>query len=247
MAPLRDGKIVPPATFNDWRHEEQIAVQQAIESLEKDLEDTLRGMPRVEKEQRDAVLALERETARFAMEQPVAPVKAAFADLPDVLAHIDDITKDLLENVHLFATPQEAAADPLVLMRLGGALERFEVNVMVSQSEHGRDAPVIEELNPTLANLVGRIEYLQMQGALVTNFRLIKAGALHRANGGTLLLDVRALLSERRAAGHSPQFDEQREHIGVDLRTWWPSPPPLLFRVRRGGACRAAGWGGRIN
>ena len=196
MAPLRDGKIVPPADFNAWTREEQLAVQQAIESLEKDLEDTLRGMPRLEKEQRDAVLALERETARFAMEHPVAPVKAAFADLPDVLAHIDEITKDLLENVHLFAAPQEAAADPMVLMRLGGALERFEVNVMVTQLHHGSDSPVVEELNPTLANLVGRIEYLQMQGALVTNFRLIKAGALHRANGGTLLLDARSLLME---------------------------------------------------
>jgi lon-related putative ATP-dependent protease len=196
MAPVRDGKIVPPDVFNAWPREQQIAVQQAIESLEKDLEDTLRGMPRLEKEQRDAVLALERETARFAMEHLVAAVKAAFADLPGVLAHIDEITKDLLENVHLFAEPREAAADPMVLMRLGGALERFEVNVMVTQSDHGSNAPVIEELNPTLANLVGRIEYLQMQGALVTNFRLIKAGALHRANGGTLLLDVRALLTE---------------------------------------------------
>ena len=57
-------------------------------------------------------------------------------------------------------------------------------------------APVVEELHPTLGDLVGRVEYLQMQGALVTNFRLIKPGALHRANGGSLLLDARALLSE---------------------------------------------------
>ena len=55
---------------------------------------------------------------------------------------------------------------------------------------------MVEELHPTLGNLVGRIEYLQMQGALVTNFRLIKAGALHRANGGTILLDARSLLTE---------------------------------------------------
>ena len=134
-------------------------------------------MPRLEKERRDAVLALERETARNAIEHPVSQVKTAFADLPDVLAHVDEITKDLLENVHLFAAPQEAAADPMAVMRLGGALERFEVNVMVTQLHHGSDAPVVEELHPTLGNLVGRVEYLQMQGALVTNFRLIKAGA----------------------------------------------------------------------
>jgi predicted ATP-dependent protease len=196
MAPVRDGKIVPPTDFNAWTREEQLAAQQAIEALEPDLEETLRGMPRLEKEQRDAVQALERETARFVMERPLAPVRAEFADLPAVVAHLEEFTTDLLENVHLFAARQEAAADPAVAARLDGALERFEVNVMVTQAGHGSDPPVIEELNPTLANLVGRVEYLQLQGALVTNFRLIKAGALHRANGGTLLLDVRALLSE---------------------------------------------------
>ncbi len=55
---------------------------------------------------------------------------------------------------------------------------------------------MVEELHPTLGNLVGRIEYFPLHGALVTNFRLIKAGALHRANGGTLLLDARSLLTE---------------------------------------------------
>ncbi len=190
MAPLRDGKVVPPDDFNALPREEQLAVRQTIESLEQDLEETLRGMARLEKEQRDAVLALERETARFTLEHPVATVRAAFADLPDVVTHIDAFTSDLLENVHLFAARSEAA-EPA---RLDAALERFEVNVMVTQS--GSIAPVIEELNPTLANLVGRVEYVQLQGALVTNFRLIKPGALHRANGGTLLLDARALLSE---------------------------------------------------
>src|ERR1700722_1480089 len=101
VAPMKDGKIVPPDDFNAWTDEEQRAVRQAIESLEGDLEETLRSMPRLEKEQRDAVLELERETARFTLEHPVAPVRAAFADLPEVLAHIDALTKDLLENVHL--------------------------------------------------------------------------------------------------------------------------------------------------
>ena len=118
MAPVRDGKIVPPAEFNDWPAEQQLEVQKAVESLEKDLEETLRGMPRLEKEQRDAVLTLERDTARFAIAHLVAQVKAAFADLPAALVHIDEIIKDLLENVQLFVAPQEtASADPLAGLR----------------------------------------------------------------------------------------------------------------------------------
>ncbi|MGE0418371.1 MAG: Lon protease family protein [Acetobacteraceae bacterium] len=197
MAPARDGKVVPPAEFNTWPEAEQKATRDAIEELEKDLEDTLRAMPRLEKEVRDAVRALERETAAFDLGHPIGELKQAFADLPKVLAHIDAIAADLLENVQMF-TAQEGPNEPPMLasMRMGGMLERYEVNVLVTQADHGTGAPVIEELHPTLANLIGRIEYLQMQGALVTNFRLIKAGALHRANGGTILLDARSLLME---------------------------------------------------
>jgi predicted ATP-dependent protease len=240
LAPLRDGKIVPPEEFNAWTEDQQRAVQQAIESLEKDLEDVLRLMPRLEKESRDAVQELERETARAALEHPVAPVRAAFADLSDVASHIDALTKDLLENVHLFATRQEASADPMTAMRLEGALERYEVNVMVTQSQHGGDAPVVEELNPVLANLVGRVEYLQFQGALVTNFRLIKAGALHRANGGTLLLDVRALLSEPYSWDALKRALTRREIVIEDVTRFIgmtttvslePDPIPLAVKV----------------
>ena len=99
LVPLRDGKIVPPADFNAWSREEQLAVQAAIESLEKDLEDTLRGMQRLEKEQRDAVVALERETAQYAIANPVAPERAAFTDLPDVAgAYRRDPQRTLLET-----------------------------------------------------------------------------------------------------------------------------------------------------
>ena len=59
-----------------------------------------------------------------------------------------------------------------------------------------KPAPIVEELHPALANLIGRIEYIPVRGALVTNFRLIKAGAIHRANGGYLLLDARSDLLE---------------------------------------------------
>ena len=197
MAPARAGKVVPPEDFNAWPEAEQKATRDAIESLEKELEDTLRAVPRLEKEHRDTVRALERETAAFAVAQPFQVVRDAFADLPRVLKHIDAIHADLLDNVQLFIAPEAPGDNPmLAAMRLGGTLERYDINVLVTQADQATGAPVIEELHPTLANLVGRIEYLQMQGALVTNFRLIKAGALHRANGGTILLDARSLLTE---------------------------------------------------
>src|SRR5208282_5782273 len=102
MAPARDGKVVPPTEFNAWPEAAQKEVRDAIESLEKDLEETLRALPRREKEQRDAVRALDRDTAQFAIAQPFDEVKAAFADLPGVAKHIEATRTDILENLPLF-------------------------------------------------------------------------------------------------------------------------------------------------
>jgi len=195
MAPARDGKVVPPAEFNAWPEPEQKVVRDAIQELEKDLEETLRALPRREKEQRDAVRALDRDTAQFAIAQSFDEVKAAFEDLPKVTEHIEATRADILENLPLFMQAAAAAAEgALAGLRMGGPFDRYEINVLVTHENHA--APVVEELHPTLGDLLGRVEYLQMQGALVTNFRLIKPGALHRANGGMILIDARALLSE---------------------------------------------------
>ena len=197
MAPMKDGQVVPPAEFNAWSAEQQQAVQKSIEELEKDLEETLRSLPRLEREQRDAVRELDRETARQSIAQPMEECRAQFADLPKVLEHLDAIRADLLENIALIINPPATGEDAAMAgMRLGGLFERYEVNVLVSRNDGEAGAPVVEEVHPTLSNLVGRIEYLSMQGALVTNFRLIKAGSLHRANGGAIMIDVRNLLSE---------------------------------------------------
>jgi predicted ATP-dependent protease len=195
MAPARDGKVVPPTEFNAWPEAAQKAVRDAILELEKDLEETLRALPRREKEQRDAVRTLDRDTAQFAIAQPFDDLAAAFADLPAVTQHIQATRNDILGNLPLFIqAATEAAEGALAGMRHGGPFDRYDINVLVTQADHA--APVVEELHPTLGDLLGRVEYLQMQGALITNFRLIKPGTLHRANGGMILIDARALLSE---------------------------------------------------
>jgi lon-related putative ATP-dependent protease len=194
MAPMKDGQVVQPADFNAWPAERQHEVQAAIEELEKDLEETLRGLPRQERAQRDAVRTLDQETARFAIAQPIEECKAQFADLPKVTQHLEAIQADILENVALFIVPQAAGEERSA--PAGGLFDRYEINVLVTREDGETGGPVIEEVHPTLSNLVGRIEHLAVQGALVTNFRLIKSGSLHRANGGAIMIDLRNLLGE---------------------------------------------------
>ena len=197
MAPAKDGEVVPPEAFNTWPEEQRKAVEAAIHDLEHDLELTLRGIPRLDKERRDAVRTLDQETARLAVGQSMEEARAKLADLPKVLGHLDAVREDLVQNVQLFVVPTQQDKDEAPAPQIAGTpFDRYEVNVFVTPNGEDGVAPVVDEANPTLANLTGRIEHLPVQGTLVTNFRLIRAGSLHKANGGTIMLDARALLTE---------------------------------------------------
>ncbi len=200
MAPAKDGEVVPPETFNAWPAEQRKTVEDAIHDLEHDLEQTLRAIPRLDKERRDAIRELDRETARFAVGQSIEDAREKLSHVPMVLGHLDAVRDDLVQNVHLFiAEPQQQAAgdEPPPAPQIAGTpFDRYEVNVFVTPDDHATAAPIVDETHPTLANLTGRIDHLPVQGALVTNFRLIRAGSLHKANGGTIMLDARSVLTE---------------------------------------------------
>jgi len=196
LAPAKDSEVVPPEAFRAWPEAKRREVQAVIESLEKDLEHIVHQLPQWEKQRRDELRQLNRDTAKYAVGQLIEETKAAFKDIPRVLQHIETVHADVVENVAMFVAKGEAGEGEAMDTRPGSPFDRYEVNVLVTQDGHEPGAPVIEELHPALGNLIGRIEYISLRGALVTNFRLIKPGALHRANGGYLLLDARSVLME---------------------------------------------------
>ena len=196
LAPARDGQVVPPDEFSKWPEPQRREVQETIEILEKDLEHIMHQIPQWEKAHRGEIRKLNRDTAMFAVGQSIDEVKAKFPDVPRVIEHLEAVRGDLIDNVAMFVMKGEAEERENPDRRIGGSFERYEVNVLVSRAAQDKAAPIVEELHPTLANLIGSIEYVSQHGVLVTNFRLIKSGAAHRANGGFLLLDVRHLLME---------------------------------------------------
>ena len=196
VAPAKDGKVVPPEEFASWPEERQAAIRAVMAELEAELEATLRGLPRLEKARRDAIRALDQETAAVVVDQEIEEVRAAFADQPAVLDHLAAVRADMMENLPLFHDGERDGEERRPGAAAGVARDRYDVNVLVTAEDGAAGAPVVEELHPTLGNLTGRVEHLSQFGVLVTNFRLIKPGALHRANGGAILIDLRALLSE---------------------------------------------------
>ena len=194
LAPSQNGQVAPPDEFSQWPESRRRQIQAEIAALEGELEHLVRQIPQWDKQRRDEVRALNRETAKFAVDHLVEEKAAAFGDIECLARHIESVRADLIENVPMFVARSEGegpSEEPLQ----SAAFDRYEVNVFITRNG-APGAPIVEELHPTLGNLIGRIDYVSTHGVLTTNFRLIKPGALHRASGGYLLIDARSLLVE---------------------------------------------------
>ncbi|HEV2188571.1 MAG TPA: ATP-binding protein [Stellaceae bacterium] len=204
LAPERDGKVMNPDDFQALPEDERKRIQADLETAQGELEAVMRQVPQWEREHRDAVRALNRDTTGFAVAGLVGELRNTYADLPDLLDYLDAVEHDIKENVDDFlpqSQPQptpEPAGSPIP-PAAQAAIEdmryrRYQVNVIVDNGNR-QGAPVVYEDNPTYQNLVGRVEHLARFGALITDFNLIQAGALHRANGGYLILDAERLIT----------------------------------------------------
>ncbi|HZK89601.1 MAG TPA: ATP-binding protein [Stellaceae bacterium] len=202
LAPKHDGKVMQREDFEALPEEERKRIEADLAAAQAELETVMRQVPQWEREHRDALRELNRGTTGFAVASLIGELRAGFADLPDVLAYFDAIEQDIKENAEDFLPqPQQTpeAGGPAVTTAAQAAMEdmrfrRYQVNVLVDNG--GRQgAPVIYEDNPTYQNLIGRTEHLARFGALITDFNLIQAGALHRANGGYLILDAERLIA----------------------------------------------------
>jgi lon-related putative ATP-dependent protease len=199
LAPARGNEVLSPEDFEKLPESEHQKIQTAIGELQEGLRNTLQRMPQFEQEGREKLRELNSEVAVFAVGHLIDELRTKYADLPQVVNFLNEVQKDISDNVDEFLAPPE---NPLAAMISGSTpfasgdsafFRRYQVNVLVDHAEnHG--APVVHEDHPTYQNIIGQVEYMARLGALSTDFNLIRSGALHRANGGYLILDAYKLL-----------------------------------------------------
>lgn len=201
FAPLAKDAVMPPEAFNALPEPERKAIIAKIEALQQDLALLIERLPGWERDRRQRMLDLDREYARLAVTDVMKTVAATVGDLPDIHAHVETTIAELIKQIGLFrgagAAKQDdgPAAPAETITENDPRFRRFRVNLFVGDGTK-TCAPVIVEDNPSLGNLIGRIEQQAQMGALFTDFTLIRPGSLHLANGGYLLIDARRLLLE---------------------------------------------------
>jgi predicted ATP-dependent protease len=245
LAPLKDGEVMDPAVFAKLPEEEQKRIESAINEMQGTLEKAIHTIPRWRRESGEKVRELNRAVIRAAVRDLVLEVRKTVEDLPDVQKHLADVEEDVLSHAEGFLTGKEGEAAVARGLPPGepdgaeAALRRYRVNVLVDHAET-TGAPVVALDHATFPNLIGRIEHLSQMGNLVTDFTLIRPGALHRANGGYLMLDALDVLSQplswgalkRALRAGSVRVELPGQSLGlVTTGSLEPEPIPLSVKV----------------
>jgi lon-related putative ATP-dependent protease len=163
--------------------------------LQEKLNDVVREVREGEKAVKNDLSKLERDAALAAVGHFMDELKHKYRDHEKITAYLADVTEDILEHLDDFKV-QEEQTPPLPFMRMPKAeptFTRYVVNVVVNNKD-AKGAPCVFESNPTYFNLFGRLEYKFQYGVATTDFSMIKAGALHRANGGYLVVNALDIL-----------------------------------------------------
>ncbi len=200
FAPTRKGEVLSPADFEKLPQDEQEKIEAVIATLQEQLERLVHQVPQWRRESQERIRELDRQVTRSAVGHLIDELKKACADLPEVVRYFDTVQESVVENADDFKRAEDGPEVSFLGVSLsrphaGSSLRRYQVNLLI---DHGKTqgAPVVYEDNPTHPDIVGRVEHLAQLGALVTDFTLIKPGALHRANGGYLVLDARKVLMQ---------------------------------------------------
>jgi len=199
FAPVKGDAVMRPDEFQALSQAEQERIQNKIAELQEALEAVIRDIPKWRREAQRKLRELNRQVTSAAVKSLIEELEAEYRDLPAVAEYLAEVREDVIDNAGYFQQPKDAErVGPFGFVFAEAAeqpLKRYLVNVLV---EHGANhgAPIVHEENPTYDNLIGRIEHIAQMGTLVTDFTLIKAGALHRANGGYLVLDAIKVLTQ---------------------------------------------------
>ncbi len=245
--PTINNQPIPNEAYGLLPEAQRKEIEQHGKLVQERLGMTMRQARQLEREAAERIVALDRDVTLFAIGPLLDELRERYDDVDEVRRYIDQVQGDVLAHYGEFRMPDpQAAADPTqaaaLQMQAGRRAEylaRYQVNVLIDNAAtHG--APVISERNPTYYNLIGRMDYRSMFGTMVTDFREIKPGALHRANGGFLVLHATDILRQPfawEALKRALLCREVRiEHMGEQLSmvpaaTLRPEPIPLDTKV----------------
>lgn len=237
FVPLKDGEKVSDEEFEEFSEEEKKEYEKNAEDIQLRALEILRKIKILEKESRKKLYDFQKMTAHFIVKPSIEAIKDKYRKYKKVVQYIKEVEEDVVENVSEFQLIAEEEIS--INTDIKDFAPRYYVNLIVDNGEV-EGCPVVVETNPTFSNLIGVIEYESENSSLRTDFTLIKPGAIHKANGGYLILDALELLRnhhswtaiKRALYNKEIKIESLRHQLGItDIATLNPESIPINIKI----------------
>jgi lon-related putative ATP-dependent protease len=238
LFPGKDGKPLSEEELKALSDEERESLRERSNTLHEEMNEAIHKIRRMEKEFQEAEKKLDQDMALAAVKPSFEDLLEQYRDHSQVMDYLREVETDILKNIEDLKK-KPGAPSPFPFPVPEPSFTQYQVNVFVDNSET-KGAPVVLEHNPSYSNLFGGVERRAQFGALITDFTLIRPGALHRANGGYLILNVLDLLRlfysydalKRCLKEREIKIEDLAEQLGfIAARTLQPQPIPLQIKV----------------
>ncbi|NKB89762.1 MAG: AAA family ATPase [Acidobacteria bacterium] len=239
--PVREDNPLTQEEYQEMPEDERTELDSRMEELQTHIREVMSEVKDVDHALKEELKDLNRQVAMNVLGTLMLDIGRRYRDLDGVAEHLRQFEQDVLENIDQFK-PQDEPQLPipgLKMQKQEPDLNRYQVNLVVDNgANHG--APVVIENNPTYANLVGQVERRAQFGALLTDFTMIRAGSLAKANGGYLVLDIEDVLRspfsyealKRSLVNREVRIEDNAEKYGLmSAATVRPEPIPLNVKV----------------
>ena len=250
VAPVKNGEVLSPEVFDSLPEAEKKQLLEDLNLMQEEIEKIAKDLPEWEDKQRREHNLLREKFIKIAVKNPIDTLRQKYKGHREINDFLKNIQTHIISNIDDFLPAESenntSSAEEDALSALLSKMNRqeedkfakFKVNVIV-KNEPNSGAPIVHLDHPTQGNLVGRVERIQQYGALLTDFTLIKAGALHHANGGFLLIDARKLLLQpfawdslkRALASKNIKIESPGDETSFTTISLDPEPIPLDVKV----------------
>ncbi len=237
--PIRNDKALDEDQFTLLPQADRDAFHQHSEELEEFLSEALLELPQWRRTLVEEIRQLDNDTIKQALEPLFVDLNDKYQHVDDVITYLAEIEKNLGNTISDFLMPTRSQESREIIAKRLLLTEQYLPNILVDCKHDNVGAPVIYEPHPIYQNLFGRIEYLSDQGTLVTNYRRICPGSLHRANGGYLILDAEKILTypfvweglKRALQAGRIEIESPYSELGINTITLKPEVIPLNVKV----------------
>ena len=240
--PLQDGEQISEEDYAKLEQGRKDELEKKSTEVQLKAMEIMRRVQKVEKEMKEKLKELDQRIGMSAIGHLFNELIEAYSNYPAVSKYLEAYRQDVLSNLSDFRGDEDDQQNPMFWLRRQSQEQtdiRYKVNLFVDNKDT-EGAPMVYETHPSYYNLLGRVEYENRLGMIVTDFSMIKPGSLHRANGGYLILQARDVLTgmqswevlKRVLRTNEIRIENISEHFGlVAMATLRPQAIPLKIKV----------------